>query len=321
MAGGRTSLIERMGKNRWWRYGWLFSVVLYVAVVAWIGWEDVSGALLSADWGWIALTAAMLVGAQWLRVLKWVYVLGEPGKTVAAHFISKVGGNYSPGRVGEFAPLLMPTHRSAKMGAWVTLDRLLEILATLCAGALGFAAIRLENRAVWIVFSLGCVLAGVLFLYVLSRQGWQRRLADRFPEGTKRRRLLELLAAIGGETRLLMAKLPGVVVLTGFCVFLDVALGFALFYAFGYDAGLALLAVCKMVYAFISVIPVTPPATGVPMLSAAGMLNQFAGIPFDTIAAAVAVNFALANIVLWSSAGLALGFRYKPASVTPGNGD
>lgn len=291
----------------WWRHLWLAGLVLYAAVIWWIGWDRLAAAVAGADVYWLAATIALLVIAQWIRAWKWRVALGPGRNAIAVHFLSKAGGELSPGRIGEFAPLLLKEHRSAGLAAWIAVDRVLEIVVTLALGAAGLVALQIPERGLLLAVAVGLTVAGIALLYAMAQGHWFEALAVGMPAGSRRSRIALLLASAGREVRASYRRLPLTTAITFAACLLDILIGYALFHAFGYAVGLPLLAVCKVLHALVSAVPITPNATGVPALTVAYLLHEQAGLSPEALAASIGLSFVLTALVFWTSFALALG--------------
>jgi len=132
--------LTRLGKSHA-RYLWIAGLLLYLGIIAYIGFEDVGSALRTLDYRYIAALMLIEASALAIRAWKWRIALGPNQQSLRACFISKAGGNLTPARLGEFSPLLLEEHRSARVGAWILLDRVLEASATIVIGLIGLIAI------------------------------------------------------------------------------------------------------------------------------------------------------------------------------------
>jgi len=301
-------------KRYWWRHLWLIGVALYLVALWFIGWDKLRAAITGINLYWFAATVVVLFAAQWLRALKWLYALGPRRNAIGIHFLSKAAGEWSPGRMGEFAPLLMPAHRNARVGAWIAVDRLLEMTGTLALGIVGFAGLQFANRRVMLGLAAAVMVCIVLAFYALSRRSLFERLALRFPEGTRRRRIGVMLTAMSHEVRLSFAKLPVTGSLTLIACLLDLLVAYLLLGSFGYPLGFYLLAAGKCLHALVAALPVTPNATGVPFFTTAVLFHEVAGVPEGVLAAVIGLSIVITNLVFWSSFGLgALDMRRRPA--------
>ena len=109
------------------RHLWVVGVLVLIVVTWRAGWRDILGAMQGADPRLLGAVVVVEGVSVWVRAAKWRVVLGAHRHSVRVFFLSKAAGNWSPGRVGELSPLLIKEHRTARMGAWIVVDRLLEI--------------------------------------------------------------------------------------------------------------------------------------------------------------------------------------------------
>ena len=110
------------------KYLWIIGVAAYLAFLAYVGWEDIRVALFDIHYKYLFALIATDIAILWFRVSKWHIALPGENDITRLAFLSKAGGNLTPGRLGEFSPLLIQKLHSPKTGAWILLDRLLEIL-------------------------------------------------------------------------------------------------------------------------------------------------------------------------------------------------
>ncbi len=283
------------------RFAWIIGLLAFAIALYYVGIGDFLAAMRGADPKWCVATALALLAGQWIRAWKWWVVLGRGEHAVGVHFLSKLGGNYTPGRVGEFAPLLVARHRSHKLAAWIAADRLLEMLCTLVLGIGGIAALGLAQGPGFLLVSGVMAVACAGLLVFFRHETWVHtalRLIPRLPRGEWIR---EMIVSVHEAYRGLQSRMPVAAGITVVASLVDLAGGWALFMAFGYPLPVAILAGVKCLYAVVAAIPWAPAATGLPMLSAAAVWHQAVGVPEATIAAAIALNFALTQIVFWSS--------------------
>lgn len=306
------------GRAAWARWLWPLGIGGYLVVVAVIGLEPLREAFASARPLWVAAMLATVTAAQWLRALKWRAALGPGASATSLYFLSRIGGAASPMRLGELAPLLLQRHRSPRVGGWIVLDRLLEMAATLGLGVAGFLAIG-AGVARWFPVLLVAV-AGLVLLpsWLMTRRrllvGWARR----FKPGGRPRRALQFAAAASGELRKLGWFIPAAAGWTLAVTSIDLAAGILLYRGFGHELGFLTAAAAQCAHGLTALVPVTPNATGVPYLAAAGVLHEFGGIPTAVLAAAVPVAVAANTLAVWFSAGLALSGLKPPVSESQG---
>lgn len=244
------------------------------------------------------------VAALWIRAFKWRLVLGRNAGAVGAFFLSKAAGEWSPGRLGELSPLLIRKHRYARMGAWIVVDRILEMAVTLGLGVAGIALLQVPNRG--LILALAAITGAglVLALLLLTQRAMFIALAGRFREGTRARRVTSAVADVS-EAVLALRRYAGVafaITLVAGCI--DVWASILLFQSFGWSVSFSLIAAGKGVHAVTSAIPITPNATGVPYLATAVLIHEVGGVPSDVLAAAIALSVVVTNLVFWLSLGV-----------------
>ncbi len=293
-AGGQS------GKS-WTRYLILVGAG-FLAVLVWhFGWRDILAAFARVrPWPFVAMLGVLLAGF-WIRAWKWRYVLGPGQNAVGLFFLAKTAGSFSPGRVGELAPLLLKRHRNSRVAAWILVDRVLEVVLTLAFGLAGVWALGLTP---WNVAAGMTALAGVCGcagLYLVYRVDLLKPLEARWPEGSRRQRSIALLASLHEEARELGVKAPLILLITALGKVLDVYVGVFLCVAFGYDVSFLLMCAARAAHALVSAIPVTPDATGVPFAAAAVLLHNVAGMPYEVLTAALALEVLIINVTLWLS--------------------
>ena len=184
-------------------------------VLVWyIGWQKVSDELASANLGLLLFAACLTINATWLRALKWRYALGPGHNAVGLFFMSKATGNWSPGRLGEFAPMALRRHRTPKIGAWIMLDRVLEIAVTLGLGLMGLYLINILEPEMYVLVFIVAISGGAGGIYILTRRDIFLAIADRLKTDGILHRFAMLFAAISEELVLFVKPLPGVLTVT-----------------------------------------------------------------------------------------------------------
>jgi len=312
---------------------WVVGALLYGGFLWWIGWGRIGPVLASIDVSALLAMAAVTACALAVRVAKWRLVLGPRTGAIGLYFLAKAGGDWSPGRVGELAPLMLRPYRTARVGAWIVTDRLLEMAATLGLGALGIVAFGLEsdmpavgpmpqarlyNMLVYVAAALIVLVAAPAL--ILTRRGLFVFLANRIErrQGLRRlSRIASLLVDVSTEVRGFGAKVPMASAMTFLATSLDIVVGMLLYRSFGYTLSFMLLAVVQCAHALASAFPFTPNATGVPYLVAAGLLFEVAGVPAGVLGAAVGVSIAITNAVFWGAFMIGIrGLNRGPAEVS-----
>lgn len=312
---------------------WVVGAFLYGIFLWWIGLRRIGPVLASIDLSALLAMAAVLACALAVRVLKWRLVLGPRSGATALYFVAKAGGDWSPGRVGELAPLMLRPYRTARVGAWIVTDRLLEMAATLGLGALGIVAFglksgmpavgpmpqaRIYNMLVYVAAALIVLVAAPAV--ILTRRGlfvFLARWLERRPRFRRLSKAASLLVDVSTEVRGFGAKLPMASAMTFLATALDIVVSMLLYRSFGYTLTFMLLAAVQCAHALASAFPFTPNATGVPYLVAAGLLFEVAGVPMDVLGASVGVSIAVTNVVFWGAFVFGIrGLKRGPAEAS-----
>ncbi len=132
---------------------WLAAGILLAAVFLFISlrgidWRQVGRTIASADWGGLAVAAALGVAALFMRALRWRVLLRAGGEvdvptafwaTAAGYF----GNNFLPARAGELVRTVMVSARTTLDGAFVLATALSERVADAIALALITGAVLL----------------------------------------------------------------------------------------------------------------------------------------------------------------------------------
>jgi hypothetical protein len=279
------------------RYAFLLAgLILLGLLVRHFGWAPLRDALLAAEPLPLIAMTLLIIAGFWIRAIKWVYALPPRSGATTLFFLAKVGGNWTPGRVGELAPLLLREHRNARMLAWVLVDRVIEVAFTLWLGALGLYALGLLNLPATLAILLaGPLLAGSAIILVLRRK---------FPApvgGPRRQWIANALAQLQAAMRLLGARVPVILLLTAAAKVTDIYAVVLLCTAFGYDVSFLLVCAARCAHALVAAIPMTPDATGVPFVAAAWLLHEHAAVPYPVLTAALALELLIINAVLHAS--------------------
>jgi uncharacterized protein (TIRG00374 family) len=287
------------------RYLWVFGIAFYLAAVWIVGWDRLAEAIRGADWRPLAAMFGLMAVAQIVRALKWRYALGGGAHAFRVFAVSKAGGEWSPGRVGEFAPLMIARHRSARVAAWIVADRVYEMAATLGIGFAGLLLIRASHRAYMLAAVASVAAAVAVGLYVLTRRRWMEKAANRLSPDSRLQRLAVALVRVSEELLAFRRYTPLLFAVTIAAGAIDLAVGYCLYWAFGAAVPLAVLAAAKGLHAVTSAIPITPNATGVPYFAAAALLHEVGGVPTPALAASVGIGVVSSQLILWSSFALA----------------
>lgn len=283
--------------SKWPKLLFPLGVAVYLGVAWYFGWEKVRDALLGADVRLVAAAAAISVGATLLRIGKWRIALGRDAHPVGLFFLSRVTGVWSPGRIGEFLPLLWKRHRNARVGAWILLDRVLEIIASLALGIVGLGFTGLVTMPIYIVIAIATAMGCVGGALLLARHDWMDVVARRFAEGTKLRYIADALTQTSVEIRALWRMTPGLFGVTFVAKVADLYAVVLIFAALGVKVGFMLTAASKCALALVSFVPITPMATGVPHAVQGWMMHADTGVPPEITVASVGIEAALMLII------------------------
>jgi len=299
------------------RRAWVMALVgltIYCGVVWVLGWRDVRDELLSAQFSLVFYSALIIVSATWLRAVKWRYALGKDSHAFSLYFLSKATGNWTPGRVGEFAPMALRNHRTPRVGAWILFDRIIEIIATLALGLYGLAMITLvSDEQFWLV-AAAIVVATAAGIYVLTRRQWFLAWADKCTDGSIFHKIFMLLAAVSVEFHRFGKSLPITGSITIFTKVVDLWAIVLMFKALGHSPSLALMAAAKCALAIVSFFPITPTSTFIPHGTQAWIMNQSAGIEKEVLAAGIGIEVLVVSVTFWLSFAIALPGIKKAAS-------
>jgi len=286
------------------RHLWLVGVVVYVVAASLVGWRSVLEAFTSLRTGPLGSALGVLLLAQWTRALKWRWALGNRQDAIGLYFLSKLGGAISPMRIGELSPLLLRRHRSPRLGAWIVLDRLLEMAATLALGVVGIVALGLARHGLFPYLAVAACVLVVLPAYAVTRRRVFVSIASRSRRGTRVRRMSLFVAGMSGEMLAMRSRAPFAAMVTVFATCLDLYAGILLCTSFGFPIPFALAATAQCAHGLTTMVPFTPNATLVPYLAAATLLNRIGGIPTQVLAALAPVAVAANSAVFWPSFGL-----------------
>ncbi len=299
--------IQRSGRGRA-KYIWLLGIGVYLFFLFFAGTENLRDALGAINPLYLLPLIAIEGAVLWFRVAKWYFVFDFSHRTTAMCMMSKAAGNLTPARIGEFSPLLTERFRSAKVGAWIIFDRLLEAASTLMLGAAGLIAVMGITQGYrllgWILLLIIAIFSG---LYVLSRRSWLDSATARFASASKGRSAREKLLAVSDETAQLGSKAPLLLAMSLVATGMDLAIGYLLYLSFGFPVAFTVLALAQCVHALASVVPLTPNATGVPYIAAAALLHQIADVPVEVLTLAVGIRMLAVNAIFWPS--VAFGLR------------
>jgi uncharacterized protein (TIRG00374 family) len=303
--------VRRSGKGRWF---FVVGLILLTALGWHFGFRDLGALLRGAKPAPLAIMTLLIIAGFWIRAAKWRYALGSGQQGILLFFLAKTAGNWTPGRAGELAPLLLKRHRNARVAAWIGLDRVVEVAWTLGLGLAGVASLGLVAPWAWIPVGLIALALLVVTFWGLKRGSQTGQLVTGKEKNDWRARLVSVLRKIRLELFLFARKMPVILALTLVAKLTDVYAVVYLCDAFGYSAGLLLVCAARCAHGLVSAIPVTPDATGVPYVAAAWFLHQYAGIPFETLTAALALEAITINAILWACFCLASAGRWTTPS-------
>ena len=324
-------------RRPWQRYLFLAGAVLLTA----LGWHFGVGNLASQIGGArhapLLLMVLLILAGFCIRAWKWHYALGPGQEGVLLFFIAKTAGNWTPGRAGELAPLLLRRHRNARVAAWIGLDRAVEVGWTLGLGVLGVASVGLLSIPVAVCMVAGGVVAAGLAWFVCLGRGTAaayppyppasggdlthngnpspKRLLEEIPLKARARgwrgRLASMVSRFREELILFGRKTPLIMILTAMAKLTDIYAVILLCDAFGYGVSFLLVCAARCAHGLVSAIPVTPDATGVPFVAAAWLLHAYAAMPYDTLTAALGLELIAINAILWACFCLVSGLRWN----------
>ncbi len=301
MAHPYSSAMANHFEKSWSRYLFLIGLAFLGLLIWHFGWKNLVDVLLGLRPVPFLAMIIIITLSFWVRAWKWRYALGSGKNSVSLFFWAKVAGNFSPGRVGELAPLLSTRHRTPQVAAWIIADRLLEILLTLLFGFLGVWLLHLISgllAAVLACLGLLLILTGA---YLIYRSDLLKPLETRLPEASRRRALATLLIQLHEETRALAPKAPNILFITAAGKILDIYVGVYLCLAFGYDVSFLLMCAARCAHALVSAIPLATDATGVPFAAAAVIIHQYAAMPYPALTVALSLEYLFINLILWLS--------------------
>ncbi len=301
-------------RPRWGR--WLIGVglALYGGLVWHFGAQTLAAELTAARPLPLLGMVALLLAGFALRAWKWRHALGPDRQAVALFFVSRLAGAWSPGRLGELAPLLLPRHRNARVATWILADRLLEAGLTILLGLLALGMLGALSPAwqavLWAVVLAGAAAGGIWLLRLPPPQ--VRELADAQGNGW-RNRARALGALLRHEVYRLRGKAWPIVTLTLAAKLTDLYAVVLLCAAFSHAVGFWVVCAARCAHALVAMLPLTPDATGVPFVAAAWWLHEYGGIPYPTLTVALGMEVAIINVMLWALTGVAaLGLRPRP---------
>jgi Lysylphosphatidylglycerol synthase TM region len=295
------------------RYRWLWAcgLAVYLLALWYFGWHNVRDALAALDTRFLAAALCVETASIGLRVVKWRYVLGKGQNAPALFFVSKTAGSLTPMRLGELSPLLLKRHRNPRVGAWIVLDRLLEMSATLVLGAMGVVALgRVLENWIPVIVGAACVLVMVP-TYLVTRRSWFLWVYRHFPVGSITARGAEFLAGVSEEIAGLRRYIPVTASVTVLVTSLDLVSGILMYRGLSFILPFSVAATAQCTHAVTAAIPFTPNPTGVPFVAACAIIHEFGHIPSEVIVAAVPILFAVKLTVFWTLAGVCAWWARK----------
>ncbi len=297
---------ERDGKRSKWPQVLVpLGIAVYFFAAWYFGWDKVRAALLGADPRLVAAAGAVSLAANCVRILKWRLALGAHAHPVGLFFLSRATGVWSPGRIGEFLPLLWRRHRSARVGGWILLDRVLEIVTALALGVIGLGFTSFLSTPIYIALVVATTAACVGALVCLTQHRWMDAVARRLAAGTRLRLVADTLTRTSIEIHTLRRQTPVLLAITLAAKAADLFAVVLIFRALGVSVGFMLTAASKCALAIVSFVPITPMATGVPHAVQGWMMNAEAGVAPETVVASVGIEAGLMLIIFTLSVMIA----------------
>ena len=304
-AGKRYPIVSSV-MNMVARYCWIIGVLICVGVIWILGPKKIWSTFSVISPGLLFLLLLIQFLADIGRASKWYYVLGKGSNAIGLYFLSKAGGYWTPGRVGELSPLMLRQHRTPRMGAWLVVDRLLETTVTLLLGAGGLIFLGADVSGVYIKFAVVMCILILMAAFIITRQGLFRKLSGHLHEGSLLHRIAMFLDETTDEVLLLKWKLPVSSLLTIVFKILDVAVWVFVYSSLGAENRItfSLAAVAMCLGGLIGSIPITPVLTAVPYLVQGALIVEIVGIDKEVVVVATAIHFAVTNTVFWSLVAL-----------------
>lgn len=303
-----TDSVERTKRRRIPRVATIaLGVVLYTCILWLVGFENIRHALGITPWPVLGAIALLECSGLAVRALKWRIALTGSASPTRLFFVSRAAGIFTPGRLGEFAPVLIPKYRTPQLGAWLAMDRIFEAGATLLLGAFGLIMLGAGNHS-GLVAALAVVAAGVaigmFFLFRPNLYASAESCVIAYPRVAA---VVRFLHAASTEAVALRWRTPILFALSLLATIIDLAQGLILFRGYGYAVSVPLFAVAQCAHALASVVPIASTATGVPYLASGAILNHYAAIPAGVLATGLAIHFALTQGVFWALFAIVMG--------------
>lgn len=292
----------------------LFGLCFLAYLVLHFGLRELLALIAAADTRYLLAMTGFIVFGYWLRAYKWRVALGPGREAVRLFFLAKVAGNWTPGRFGELAPLLVGEHRNAKVAAWILADRAIEIWLTILFGLLGVLSVPEASRD-WLPLSAAGLGAATVAVVAFI---WMMPPPVRDSNHEKASRSWKLVRVLHEEFRQLGPRTPYLIGLTVVSKCTDFAAVMLMASAFGYIVDFWLVAAARFAHALVSASPLTPDTSGAPYVAAAAVFHQYAGMPYETLTAALALEafviMAVAHLSYFIAGAHKLGAAPKETS-------
>jgi hypothetical protein len=159
--------------------GWLVALLILYFIYQKIDLGSVIISLQTAVLRFLVLAVVLNLIAHGMRVFKWHLVLRDEYSLLDVamlFFSSKALGDLSPGRVGEFAPLLSSKYHSGKAAALILVDRFFEAYASLFYGVLGILLLRFQDMRIIVGGGIVLLVSCVVFVLLALTNFWRRLL-------------------------------------------------------------------------------------------------------------------------------------------------
>jgi hypothetical protein len=290
------------------KYIVLIGLTIYCTVIWNFGLRDIRDQLLDADITKIAIATIIIFTATWLRILKWRYALGPGQHALGLFIMSKATGDLTPGRLGEFAPMVIKNHRTAKIGAWIMFDRIIEILATITLGLYGLVTINLLSQNQLTLVFIATAIATIMGIYFITHRSIFLWMAKKVRDGSLLHRLFTILAAINLEIFMFMRSLPFISLITIVTKAMDLFAVMTIFQALGAFPSFGLTAASKCALAIVGFVPITPTATGVPHSTQFWLMNTIGDIPGEALVVGIGIEVIIVSVTFWTSTALVIRF-------------
>ncbi|EFO33338.1 putative membrane protein [Roseibium sp. TrichSKD4] len=292
-----------------------FSIVLGISVSVYFLWialrqVDFSAmldTLTSANYSYIAISAAALAAGIALRALRWHLIAGAPPETKKHYYHATTAGTLSnmilPARAGEvvriFALSRLTDFPLANPIASALIDRLMDIVAIfLCAGVLLFTLPGHGVLDQWLgtIFLVGAIITVSTFAATAGLGVVQRlvsRIVERWLSNWKVRPDV-FFAELHLESRRVMSSTMRLrLILVAFLILVVdlLAVGFQIF-AFHLNAPLLAIPLLWIFLVIGSMLPSAPGYIGIYQTAAIWALSFFAVPPSSAVALAIALQAA-----------------------------